>query len=432
MIEGVEEAHLVQLAVRERLAPDDRNVPCSSTSAAGRTELTLLPAGRTPLFTRSLPIGTVRLVESFLDGGGPVGDVELRLLDEYLDRSFVEAVPEILALTGGQASICSSARGRRASRRLARLLPGAERRSPRARAIDASRHRDDEARRRARRRSSVDQRAADHGLRPDRADTIVPAAMLLARLSQKFDRASIAAPGVGLKEGVLVDLARAHFLDADVGSEAMAALTDACVRLGRRYHFDEQHGQIVARFAVRLFADLAPRHRLGARDRMLLHAAALLHDVGDYVRYEAHHKHSFYLIQNSDLMGVSPVERAVIANVARYHRKSHPHVDHDNFRALSREDRGRVKALAAILRVADALDREHLAKVTDVSGRIEGDTFVLTAEGSEDRALEEWTVRAKSGLLRDAFGLDVKLLAQADPGKRTTDAPPSARPSQRG
>src|SRR5205085_1967698 len=104
-----------------------------------------------------------------------------------------------------------------------------------------------------------------------------------------------------------------------------------------------------------------------------------------------------------DLMGIRPEERAVVANVARYHRKSHPHLDHDNYRALSREDRARVKALAAILRVADALDREHRGVVADVAGRLEGDTLMLDVQGTEDRALEEWTVIAKSGLLRDAF-----------------------------
>ena len=230
-----------------------------------------------------------------------------------------------------------------------------------------------------------------------------------------------------MKEGVLVDLARAHFLEADFGSEAMAALTDTCVRLGRRYHFDEQHGLLVAKFAARLFDDLAPRHRLGPRDRMLLFAAAMLHDVGDFVRYEAHHKHSYYLIAHSDLMGLQPAERAVVANVARYHRKSHPHLDHDNFRALSREDRARVKALAAILRVADALDREHRAKVADVTGRIEGETFVLDVQGTEDRALEEWTVVAKSGLLRDAFGLDLKIAAH-----QAVSRPPLSQPGSQG
>src|SRR6185369_16742997 len=155
-----------------------------------------------------------------------------------------------------------------------------------------------------------------------------------------FGHATIAAPGVGLKEGVLVDLARIHFVPEDFEREA-AAVTDACLRLGRRYHFAEAHGVHVARLAVKLFDDLAARHRMGPRDRILIHAAALLHDIGDFIRYEGHHKHSHYLISNSDLMGLTPAERAVVANVARYHRKSPPQLDHDNFRALSREDRAK-------------------------------------------------------------------------------------------
>jgi exopolyphosphatase / guanosine-5'-triphosphate,3'-diphosphate pyrophosphatase len=256
---------------------------------------------------------------------------------------------------------------------------------------------------------SVDERVGKYTLRPDRADTIVPAATILTRIARAFGRSRVSAPGVGLKEGVLVDVARRHFIPEDFPAEA-AALNEACLRLGRRYRFDEAHGALVARFAVRLFDDLAARHRLGPRDRILLHAASLLHDIGDFVRYEGHHKHSYYLVANSDLMGVTAAERAIVANVARYHRKSTPHLDHDNFRALSREDRAKVKSLAAILRVADALDREHRGKVREVAGRVEGDTLVLEVSGSADRELEEWTVRAKAGLLKEAFGLDVKLV----------------------
>jgi exopolyphosphatase/guanosine-5'-triphosphate,3'-diphosphate pyrophosphatase len=98
-----------------------------------------------------------------------------------------------------------------------------------------------------------------------------------------------------------------------------------------------------------------------------------------------------------------------VANVARYHRKSPPQLDHDNFRALSREARAKIKSMAAILRIADALDREHRGKVTDVTGRAVGDTLALEIVGASDRALEEWTVRAKAGMLKDAFGLDVKI-----------------------
>ena len=417
IIEGVEEARLVQLAVSERVDLRGRTAVLIDIGG-GSTEVTLLrgPSGvERPMaaFTRSLPVGTVRLVETFLEGRGPIDAEHRSLLEEYIDRVFTEAVPEVLELTEGRIDLLLGTGGNIET--LADLcpVPGAfqEGRAIEVAAMDkllvdlCGR--------------SVDERAARYNLRPDRADTIVPAATILGRLARAFSRGAIGAPGVGLKEGVLVDLARRHFVPEDFPAEA-AALNDACLRLGRRFQFDEAHGVLVARFAVKLFDDLLTRHRLGPRDRILLHAAALLHDIGDFVRYEGHHKHSYYLIANSDIMGVTPAERAVIANVARYHRKSHPQLDHDNYRALSPKDRGKVKAMAAVLRIADALDREHRGKLTDVAARVEGETLLLEIIGSPARELEEWTVRAKAGLFKEAFGLEVRLV----------DAGP--RPSQRG
>jgi exopolyphosphatase/guanosine-5'-triphosphate,3'-diphosphate pyrophosphatase len=423
VIEGIEEARLVQLAVSERLDLRGRSAILVDIGG-GSTELTLLRAqgsgGRSvAAFTRSLPVGTVRLVDAFLEGRGPVDDLHRSLLDEYVDRVCAEAIPEIHDLTGGAVDLLVGTGGNIET--LADLcpVPGA---FSEGRAIEVAamnKLRGDLS------ACSVDERAGRYGLRPDRADTIIPAATILARLSLAFRRDTIAAPGVGLKEGVLVDLARRHFVPEDFPSEA-AALNDACLRLGRRFRFDEKHGTLVARLAVKLFDDLGPRHRLGPRDRILLHAASLLHDVGDFVRYEGHHKHSYYLIANSDLMGMSPGERAIVANVARYHRKSPPQLDHDNFRALSREDRAKVKTMAAILRVADALDREHRGKVTDVSARVEGEAVVLEVAGAPDRELEEWTVRAKAGMLKEAFGLEVKI---ADSVVRSIPQPPPSRTS---
>jgi exopolyphosphatase / guanosine-5'-triphosphate,3'-diphosphate pyrophosphatase len=407
VIEGMEEARLVQLAVRERVHLNGRSALLVDIGG-GSTELTLLSgpvdasAHGGATLVRSLPIGTVRLIEAFLEGRGPIDAVHRRLLEEYIDRVFTEAIPEIKAITSGEVDLLIGTGGNIET--LADLcpLPSA---FPEGRAIEVAameRLLEELCKR------SVDERVQAYGLRLDRADTIVPAATVLCRVARAFRREAISAPGVGLKEGVLVDLARAHFVPEDYGVEA-AALTEACLRLGRRYRFDEAHGLIVAKLGVKLFDDLASRHRLGPRDRILLHAAALLHDIGDFVRYEGHHKHSYYIITNSDLLGLTPEERAIVANVARYHRKSHPHLDHDNFRALSPKARTRVKSMAAILRLADALDREHLGKVTDVSGRLDGESLALEVQGAEDRALEEWTVRAKAGMLKDAFGLDVRI-----------------------
>ncbi|AUX45398.1 exopolyphosphatase [Sorangium cellulosum] len=405
VIEGVEEARLVQLAVRERIALGERTALLVDIGG-GSTELTLL-RGRGAVFSRSLPVGTVRMVETFLEDRRPIDASHRRLIEEYVDRVMVEATREIVELLGERAGsgidLLVGTGGNIET--LADLCPAPG--SPaEGRSIDVaamSRLLDEMSAR------TPEERAQIYGLRPDRADTIVPAATVLGRIAQAFAQPLIVAPGVGLKEGVLVDLAHAHFVGPDFRGEA-AAVSDACTRLGRRYHFDEQHGALVARFAERLFDDLAPRHRLGPRDRILLRAAALLHDVGDFVRYEGHHKHSYYIIIHSDLMGLSPEERALVANIARYHRKSPPSMEHDNFRALSREARAKVKAMASILRIADALDREHRAKVAEVTGRIENDTLVLEVQGGEDRALEEWTVVAKAGMLREALGLEVRIV----------------------
>ncbi|APR75070.1 Exopolyphosphatase [Minicystis rosea] len=424
IIEGIEEARLVHMAVAERFDLRGRTALLIDIGG-GSTELTLLRASgaerATAAFTRSLPVGTVRLVETFLEGRGPIDGEHRSLFEEYIDRVFAEAVPEVQALTDGRIDLLLGTGGNIET--LADLcpVPGAFQEGRAIEVVAMQKLLVDLCSR------SVDERASRYGLRPDRADTIVPAATILGRLAGAFGRGSISAPGVGLKEGVLVDLARRHFVPEDFPAEA-AALNDACLRLGRRYQFDEAHGALVARFACRLFDDLAARHRLGERDRILLHAAALLHDIGDFVRYESHHKHSYYLVANSDIVGMTPSERALVANVARYHRKSQPQLDHDNFRALSPKDRGKVKAMAAILRIADALDREHRGKVRDVAARVDGDTMVLEVSGAPDRELEEWTVRAKAGLFKEVFGLDVRVAdGPANSRRGGTPVPSSAR-----
>lgn len=417
IIEGVEEARLVQLAVGERVPIGDR-IALLIDIGGGSTEVTLLQ-NRSAVYSRSLPVGTVRLLEAFLEGGGRVSAPQRMLVEEYLDRVSADALREVGELVvGGRIGLLIGTGGNIET--LADLcpVPGA---FPEGRAIDApamGRLVDELC------ALTVEERVARYGFRPDRADTVVPAALVLGYIARTFGAPSVSAPGVGLKEGVLVDLARAHFFPPDFGVE-LAAVTDACLRLGRRYHFDERHGTLVARLAGRIFDDLAPLHRLTQRDRILLHAAALLHDVGDFVRYEGHHKHSQYIITHSDLMGLSPGEREVVANVARYHRKTAPSLDHENFRALAPRDRAKVRELAAILRIADALDREHRSKVTDVSGRVEGAELVLSVSGAAERALEEWTVSAKSGLLRETFGLAVRM--EGGSVARVPPAPPSQR-----
>ncbi len=416
VIEGVEEARLVQVAVRERLNLEGRSVVLVDIGG-GSTELTLMK-DLSAVFARSLPVGTVRLVEAFLDGGGRVDGVRAQLLEEYVERVCSEPLRELVLAADGPIDVMVATGGNIDT--LAELCP-TPLAFPETRAVEIASMRKLLS---SLSELTLDERCARFGLRPDRADTIVPASRILLQVADALGVRELLSPGVGLKEGVLVDLAIEHFLPRDFSGEA-ASVTDACLRLGRRYHFDEAHGRVVSQLAMQLFDDLDTLHGLGPRDRILLLAAAMLHDVGDFVRYEGHHKHSFYIIAHSDIMGLTPAERSIVANVARYHRKSPPSLEHENFRDLSREDRSKVKMMASLLRLADALDREHRRVVSSVKARVSGGTLWLDVEGTEARALEEWTVRAKSGMLRETLGLEVRF---EDPVVlRSSSSPPSVR-----
>ena len=402
IIEGIEEARLIQLAVVRRLGLRDKRALLVDVGG-GSTELTLLEQGKAT-FSMSLPLGTVRLLETFLKGVRTLDGDHERLLEEGIERALGEAVPQLrdrrfdlLIGTGGNVDT------------LAELCPlkGGFLGYPRA--IDAVAM--TSFFQRIRRMTNAE-RGEVFNLRPDRADTIVPATAIFRLAAARFGVPAVVAPGVGLKEGILEELVDKFFRVWDVAGETESVLA-ACLRLGRRYSFDEAHGERVMRFAGQLFDDLRAVHQFGERDRLLLLAAAVLHDIGDFVRYDGHHKHSYYLIQHSDIMGLTPDERAVVANLARYHRKSLPDPNHPNFRELDREARGKVRGLAAILRIADALDREHRGKVESVRAVIErggvrdGGALRLHLTGDDERELEEWTVHAKAELLRDVYDLHV-------------------------
>jgi exopolyphosphatase/guanosine-5'-triphosphate,3'-diphosphate pyrophosphatase len=400
-IEGIEEARLVQLAVTRRLQLNDRRALLVDVGG-GSTELTLLDHGE-PGFTRSLPLGTVRILEAYLKGVKTVDRARERLLEEAIDRALSEALPQVgtvdvLVGTGGNVdTLCD-------------LCPA---KGP-PRAIDVAAAKATFKKMCA---MSNSERRDAFQLRPDRADTIVPAAAIFLRLAQVLKIQSIVAPGVGLAAGILEELVDKFFHVWDSAGEAERVL-EVCGRLGQRYHFDEAHARQVCRFATQLFDDLQRVHAFGERDRLLLRAAAMLHDIGDYVHYSGHHKHSQYLIQHADIMGLTPDERAIVANIARYHRKGPPDPTHPAYRDLSKEARGKVRGLSAILRIADALDREHKQKIESVRAAVDRAASKVTLflrGGDGDRELEEWTVGAKAAAWRDEYDLDV-VVAKAEVG----------------
>ncbi|PYT06063.1 MAG: phosphatase, partial [Acidobacteria bacterium] len=239
-------------------------------------------------------------------------------------------------------------------------------------------------------------------LPPADAETLVPALLAYRELLLATSAEEITVPDASLRAGILLDLAVGE--DARRREDFNRQVLASATALGEKYRYDAAHAQNVARLAVRLFDELKAEHGLEDRDRLLLEVAALLHDVGIYINRRAHHKHSHYILSVSDIFGLSREDMGVVANVARYHRRAPPQKSHLFYMALDRETRVRVNKLAAILRVANALDADHMRKVRDVTLVRQEDDWILEVQGAGDLTMERLATLARSDLLTEVFG----------------------------
>ena len=259
-------------------------------------------------------------------------------------------------------------------------------------------------------RLSVKQRMVRWGMNQDRADVVMPAAVVYAHLAAVSGQESMLVPYVGTKEGILFDLVDRLTLNSTYTHRKEKQLLHLAVSLGRRYQFDEAHAQQVCRLALALFEQLQTLHGLDPDDHRILMVAALLHDIGAYISYKKHHKHSLYLIAQSELPGFSSDDMLMAANIARYHRKNSPQPDHDQFARLTKSQRLRVTKLASLLRIADALDRDHAQTIKRLTASVRQPYLDLKITGKGFRDLEHWSLQRKAQLFTDLFGLRVRIV----------------------
>jgi exopolyphosphatase / guanosine-5'-triphosphate,3'-diphosphate pyrophosphatase len=237
------------------------------------------------------------------------------------------------------------------------------------------------------------------------AETLVPALLAYRELLLETSAEEVSAPGASLAEGVLLDLSVG---DAGAGLEDFSRqVLASAVALGEKYRWDAAHCRHVATLALRLFDHLRAEHGLGERERLLLEVASLLHDIGNYVNLRGHHKHTQYLLSVSDIFGLSQDDMAIVSNVARYHRRALPQKSHLPYMAIDRDGRVLVSKLSAVLRLANALDADHLQKVKDVRVIPEDDGWVIEVEGAGDLTMERLASLARADLLTEVFGRKV-------------------------
>jgi exopolyphosphatase/guanosine-5'-triphosphate,3'-diphosphate pyrophosphatase len=237
------------------------------------------------------------------------------------------------------------------------------------------------------------------------AATLVPSLLIYRTLLSETVARKLTVSDASLRTGLLLDA-------ADPGGGASARdfeqqVLAAAEALGHKHRFDRAHGRHVADLAVQLFDALRDDHGLGDRERLLLQVAAIVHDIGIHVNLRAHHKHSQYLIAASQIFGLSNEETALVSNIARYHRRGLPQKSHLPYIVLDRGDRLIVNKLAAILRIANALDAERLQKVTRLALVRRERGWIIEISGTGDLTMEQLAATARADMFIETFGQEL-------------------------
>lgn len=243
------------------------------------------------------------------------------------------------------------------------------------------------------------------GLTAGEAEALVPSLLVYRAILAETAATTVAISDASLRRGALLDLAeRGGGLSAAHFEQEVLASAEA---VGHKYRFDRNHGRHVAHLAVRLFDEFQAEHGLSQRERLLLQVAALLHDIGVFLSLRAHHKHSQYVLSSTQIFGLSNDETAIVANIARYHRRGLPNKSHLLYVALDRQDRLIVNKLGALLRIANALDAEHLQKVREIRLIRRDRAWILEVAGDGDLTMEQLAATARADLLAETFGREL-------------------------
>jgi len=386
-----EEARLIHLAVSEKVNLKGK-VAVLVDIGGGSTEITLVADGSI-IATESFKMGAVRLLQ--LLEGKKLGERKFnQLVREYVDatqkrikKELGNRTIDICVGTGGNIETLGDLRRDVLHKERDSILP-ADDLDDLVKTLQGM---------------TFEERIQDLCLRPDRADVIVPASIILQKIIKQAEVKEVVIPRVGLKDGLLIDMVQELYGEKKhlYRDQVMAS----ALQLGKKYLFDEQHGTTVARLAVQLFDETRILHNLPLEHRLLLEVAALLHDIGNFVNMRDHHKHTHYLLTASPLIGLSQQQSAVVANVARYHRKSGPKPQHDAYRVLPSKERVVVAKLAAILRLADAMDNQHAGKVSSLTVEWKKPRLTLKLKGEGDLLLEKWALAKKAPMFEEVFSV---------------------------
>ena len=400
IISGREEARLIHLGVESSWPQTGRRVIIIDIGG-GSAEIIAAEDGHLRE-AYSKPLGAVRLRESFL-ADEPPSARQLHQMHEYIQEKLWSAVRR-LGHTGWDRAIATSASASAVASAVARV--------PRSKRDDIDRLRVTTAQVRNLYQKLAQLNLAGRrkitGIGPRRAEIIVPGIAVLLDFLQEFHLPAVYYSSAGVRDGIIADLAARN-----VGAELSRLSRDQrreVEDMGRRYGVSLERARRVANIAAQIFTALQPLHQLPPATGKLLEAAAYLLDVGHYVSSMGHHKHSYYVVSNSDMPGFTESERMLIAALCRYHRKSLPSPMHSAFQSLSPEEKRVLTLLIPLLRLADNLERSHEQRIQSVDCRLNGSGEVmLQVHSSGNIDLEQWAAERAADVFRQTYNRPVSV-----------------------
>ncbi|HYO91238.1 MAG TPA: Ppx/GppA phosphatase family protein [Pyrinomonadaceae bacterium] len=402
VLSSIEEARLIGLAASRGCVPAGASL-INIDIGGGSTEISLVQDG-VPKQLFSVKLGAVGLTEEFISSD-PVKPKELRALRNEIAAALERPSRELRDAnwqyaTGTSGTILAIGEILRL-----RLLKSLDHKSQAAQPAGAEIPLNQLERLNSRlAEMDLSERRSQPGISTQRSEIIIAGGQILEGAMRALSINVMRTCDWALREGVIID--RLRELEAEA-RPPVPDIADQRLRgvqaVGRRFGYEEAHAFHVARLAETIFDQLAPLYKLARRERILLSAASLLHDIGYHIAHESHHKHSLYLIKFSELTGFSEAERLVIANIARYHRGQTPKERHADYAVLNQADRETVCRLAAILRISDALDKSYDCRIREVRCIQNGEVIHMQLRSSLDCDKEILAAEQKGDLFESAF-----------------------------
>jgi exopolyphosphatase/guanosine-5'-triphosphate,3'-diphosphate pyrophosphatase len=399
VIGGEEEARLIYLGARAALNLSGKKALIVDIGG-GSIEL-IVGDAREAYFGTSLKLGVLRLLDHYQPSDPITPDQRLKLAAD-LHRAIEPAAVairkvgfDLVAMTSGTA------------RAVGDLIPGTTAEKPRT--ID---FKDVYALEEKLCVMRAEERAKLPNLDAGRVDSIIPGVILVRSLLEVVHADSYVLCEAALREGLVADYALRNGPGIQLIDEYPDLRRRSIVRLQRRCNVNRAHADQVARLALDLFRGLRPLHDFANSDGELLEFAALVHDIGFHIAASKHHKHGAYLIENAELQGFSVDEIQILAQAVRYHRKATPKEAHAPYSALSATNKRKVQVMAALLRLADGLDRGYAQVVRGVRCRIGDKVIEMTLSTDGEAELELWGARRKRDLAEEIFGRKIKFTVE--------------------